>query len=104
MDISLSHLRQNLFALADEVVRTGEPLCIQRRGVRLKLVRVDEVVATAGRLDRLRRQELTVGEALQPDESPAVWNTTALMPGRGLQAAEPEPARPVPQPPRARRR
>lgn len=78
MEITLTHLRQNLFALADEVVRTGEALVIERRGVRLKLVREDAAPAAIGRLQRLRSQELTVGGPLAPAESPAAWGGEAV--------------------------
>ena len=37
--ISLTELRQQLFKLADQVVDTGVPLVIERRGIRLRLVR-----------------------------------------------------------------
>ncbi len=75
MKISLTELRQNLFRLADQVVDGGEPLVIERRGVRLKLVRDDDL--SGGRLQRLQPQELVVGPALLPSESPAEW-TDAL--------------------------
>lgn len=71
MSISLTELRQNLFRLADEVIDGGEPLVIERRGVRLKLVRDDAL--TSGRLQLLQPQELVVGPALLPSESPAEW-------------------------------
>ena len=90
MQVSLTHLRQNLFALADEVARTGEALLIERRGVRLKLVREDPVEVQSGRLQRLRDQQLTIGPALDPAESPAVWNSDGL-PRTVLYAAEPPP-------------
>lgn len=89
VEISLTHLRQNLFALADEVARTGEPLVIERRGVRLKLIRVEAEVTTAGRLQRLRDQDVFIGAALQPSESPAAW--AELLPATILLAAESAP-------------
>lgn len=72
MSLSLTELRTNLFALADHVVESGEPLLIERRGVRLRLVREDTQVES-GRLSRLVPQSLTVGAPLSPNESPAVW-------------------------------
>jgi PHD/YefM family antitoxin component YafN of YafNO toxin-antitoxin module len=54
MKITLTELRQNLFRLADQVVDGGEPLVIERRGVRLKLVRDDAL--SGGRLQRLQAQ------------------------------------------------
>lgn len=85
--LTLTELRQNLFALADRVIETGEPLVIERRGVRLQLVRASEP-ATAGRLARLSPRDLVVGEPLRPDESPALWAEAAPTARR---AAEPRP-------------
>lgn len=73
MLVSLTHFRQNLYALADQVALTGEPLLIERKGVRLKLVLADVPVQAAGRLARLQAQELTIGGPLGPSESPALW-------------------------------
>ena len=85
--LTLTELRQNLFALADRVVETGEPLVIERRGVRLQLVRVS-APAVEGRLARLEPRDLVIGEPLRPDESPALW-MEATPPQRD--AAEPSP-------------
>lgn len=73
MAVTLTELRQQLFKLADHVADTGEPLLIERRGVRLKLIRED-VQATPSRLHRLKAQALVQGAPLRPDESPALWN------------------------------
>lgn len=75
--ISLTELRQQLFKLADQVVDSGVPLLIERRGVRLRLVREDAQIP-ASRLGRLRMQSLVQGAALAPDESPAQWSELAL--------------------------
>ncbi|MEO8802123.1 MAG: hypothetical protein ABI304_08540 [Rudaea sp.] len=88
MDISLTELRQRLFQLADQVIETGEPLVVMRRGVRLQLVRDDAGAQTSGRLARLKPQRAVVGAALSPYESPAQWN-----PDRVGKVAEPAPAR-----------
>jgi hypothetical protein len=74
--ISITELRQRLFQLADKVAETGEPLLIERRGVRLRLVRDDPGQKQGGRLVRLkpRRQSVVVGPALDPHESPAQWS------------------------------
>jgi antitoxin (DNA-binding transcriptional repressor) of toxin-antitoxin stability system len=74
--VSLTELRQNLFALADRVAETGEPLVIERRGVRLELVRIS-APAMPGRLARLEARDLVIGEPLLPEESPAVWSAVA---------------------------
>jgi len=73
MSVSLTELRQQLFKLADQVVDTGVPLVIERRGVRLKLVR-DDTPAASGRLQLLKPQSLVHGAPLRPDESPALWS------------------------------
>lgn len=83
MSVSLTELRQQLFKLADQVVDTGVPLVIERRGVRLKLVR-DDAPAGAGRLQRLKAQALVQGAPLAPDESPALWSE--LPPAKVAQA------------------
>jgi len=75
--ISLTELRQQLFKLADQVVDTGVPVLIERRGVRLRLVRED-AEAPVSRLARLKSQSLVHGAALAPEESPAQWSELAL--------------------------
>lgn len=73
MTITLTELRQHLFKLADQVADTGEPLVIERRGVRLKLVREDAAPANTSRLKKLIEQPLVQGMPLLPGESPALW-------------------------------
>lgn len=41
MTVTASELRQNVYRLLDEVLRTGEPLEIERGGRRLQIVPVD---------------------------------------------------------------
>lgn len=74
MTITLTELRQHLFKLADQVADTGEPLVIERRGVRLKLVREDAATAGTSRLQKLKTQPLVQGMPLLPGESPATWS------------------------------
>jgi prevent-host-death family protein len=50
MVVTVSELRQNLYRLLDEVLRTGEPLEIVRGGRRLRIVSVDPP-AKLSRLD-----------------------------------------------------
>ena len=95
MTVSLTELRQRLFELADQVVDTGEPLIVLRRGVRLRLVREDAAGMHSGRLARLKPQSVVVGRPLQPDESPSAW-----VPDPGLRVAE--PSQPWPRTPRKR--
>lgn len=87
MNISLTELRQRLFQLADQVIETGEPLVVMRRGVRLQLIRDDAQAQTSGRLARLKPQRVVIGAALSPYESPARWN-----PDRIGKVAESPPA------------
>jgi hypothetical protein len=95
MTVSLTELRQRLFELADQVVDTGEPLIVLRRGVRLRLVREDAAGMQGGRLARLKPQSVVVGPPLQPDESPSAWG-----PDSALRVAE--PSRPWPRTSRKR--
>jgi PHD/YefM family antitoxin component YafN of YafNO toxin-antitoxin module len=84
--ITLTELRQNLFALADRVAETGEPLVIERRGTRLMLVR-EAAASPMRRLALLEPRTVTIGAALRPDESPASWSEDEPLDGRN--AAEP---------------
>jgi hypothetical protein len=78
--VTLTELRQRLFQLADQVIESGEPLVIERRGVRLRLVREDAVDDKHGRLARIqpRKQSIVIGPPLDPHESPAQWSEQAL--------------------------
>ncbi|MGH8145243.1 MAG: hypothetical protein ACREPY_02835 [Rhodanobacteraceae bacterium] len=78
--VTLTELRQRLFQLADRVIESGEPLVIERRGVKLCLVREDAAEDKRGRLARIksRKQSVVVGPPLDPHESPAQWSGQAL--------------------------
>lgn len=92
--ISITELRQRLFQLADRVADTGEPILIERRGVRLRLVRDDDTAAKqGGRLARLvpRKQSIVIGPPLDPHESPAEWSGELYPQGVHPQVAEPGP-------------
>ena len=52
MTITASRLRANVYKVLDEVLETGKPVEIARRGQRLRIV----PVAPAGRLERLVRR------------------------------------------------
>lgn len=99
MPVSLTELRQRLFQLADQVVDTGEPLVVLRRGVRLCLVRDDPDVPVRGRLARLKLQQLVIGPPLDAHESPAQWTEPDA-----TRAAEPVPPAYPAKPPRGSRR
>lgn len=51
MKITASKLRENIYRVLDQVVETGVPVEIERRGRRLKIVPADE--PARGKLDRL---------------------------------------------------
>ena len=72
--ISLSDMRSRLFKLADQVVATGEPLLIERKGVRLRLIRDDGPLIVRSRLSQLTERVAVLGAPLSPQESPAVWS------------------------------
>lgn len=62
MAISTSELRQNIYRLLDEVLETGVPLEIERKGQRLRIVPADP----RSRLDRMvGHPDFIVGD---PDE------------------------------------
>lgn len=99
MTITLTELRQHLFKLADQVADTGEPLVIERRGVRLKLVREEAASAGISRLKKLIEQPLVQGMPLLPGESPALWGEE-----NELRVAEEYVPYAVPAPPRPRKK
>lgn len=104
--ISITELRQNLFQLADQVAETGEPLLIERRGVRLRLVRDDVSVPKTGRLSRLvpREQSVVIGPPLDPHESPAEWSGELYPAGYPLVAELASEYSPKPKKKASRRR
>ena len=54
-----SALRANLYRLLDRVIETGEPLEVERRGERLRIVSVE----TSSKLDRLKpNPDLIIGD------------------------------------------
>ncbi|MBW1925138.1 MAG: type II toxin-antitoxin system Phd/YefM family antitoxin [Deltaproteobacteria bacterium] len=59
--ISLTALRARLFKAVDEVIRTGIPLEIERKGHRLKIVLVER----GKKLENLKPHDCIVGD---PDE------------------------------------
>ncbi len=59
--ISLTALRNNLFKIVDEVIKTGNPLELERKGHRLKIV----LEAKKSKLENLKPHDCIVGN---PDE------------------------------------
>ena len=48
MSVNLTQLRNNLYQCIDELISTGEPIHIQRKGVKIKII-IEEPVATTTR-------------------------------------------------------
>ena len=71
--ISLTALRNNLFKIVDKVIETGNPVEIERKGHRLKIV-VEERMS---KLDNLKPHDCIVGN---PDDlidlKVAEWHET----------------------------
>ena len=59
--MSLTALRNNLFKIVDEVIKTGNPVELERKGHRLRLV----MEAKKSKLDNLKKHDCIVGN---PDE------------------------------------
>lgn len=62
MSVTASELRQNVYRLLDEVLRTGVPLEIERQGRQLRIVPVD----ASSKLERLEPHPGTI--AGDPEE------------------------------------
>jgi antitoxin (DNA-binding transcriptional repressor) of toxin-antitoxin stability system len=71
MAVTASELRQNIYRLLDEVLETGKPLEIERKGRRLRIVALEP----ERRLDRVRpRPDVIVGD---PDDLVSIdWSAT----------------------------
>jgi hypothetical protein len=71
--ISLTALRSNLFKIVDEVIETGNPVELERKGIRLKIV----IEAKKSKLENLKPHDCIVGN---PDElidlKVAEWHET----------------------------
>ncbi len=71
--MSLTALRNKLFKLDDEVIKTGNPVELERKGHRLKIV----MEAKKSKLDNLKHHDCIVGN---PDElidlKVAEWHET----------------------------
>ncbi len=61
MPLSASKLRQDIYRILDEILATGEPVEIERKGRRLKIV----PAVRPARLDRMPRRDYLRGD---PDE------------------------------------
>lgn len=71
MAITASQLRQDVYRLLDQVLRTGQPLEIERHGQLLRIC----AAAAGGRLDRVTpRPDLICGDPA--DLASLDWSTT----------------------------
>ena len=74
--ISLTALRNNLFKIVDEIIQTGNPVELGRKGHRLKIV-LDE---KKSKLDNLKPRDCIVGD---PDDlidlKVAEWHETEIV-------------------------
>ena len=59
--ISLTALRNNLFKIVDDIIKTGNPVEIERNGHRLKIILKEK----RSKLDNLKRHDCIVGD---PDD------------------------------------
>jgi hypothetical protein len=59
--ISLTALRSNLFKIVDEIIKTGNPVEIERNGHRLKIILEEKT----SKLDNLKPHDCIVGD---PDD------------------------------------
>ena len=59
--ISLTALRNNLFKIVDDIIKTGNPVEIERNGHRLKIILKEK----RSKLDHLKRHDCIVGD---PDD------------------------------------
>ena len=61
--ISATELRQDVYNILDQVVETGQPVDIERKGKRLRIVLLPEVAANRlGVLSSLADADLIVGD------------------------------------------
>jgi hypothetical protein len=72
--LSLTALRSKLFEIVDEVIETGNPVVLERKGYRLKIV----IEGKKSKLDKLKSHDCIVGN---PDDlvdlKLSEWNETA---------------------------
>jgi prevent-host-death family protein len=58
MSVTASQLRQNIYRLLDRVIKTGQPLEIERRGQKLRIVPAEKL----SRLGRLPKRRCIAGD------------------------------------------
>ena len=58
MSVTASQLRQDIYRLLDRVIKTGQPLEVERKGQRLKIVAVERV----SRLSKLPKRACIQGD------------------------------------------
>ena len=78
MGITASKLRENIYQLLDEVLETGVPVEITRRGKKLKIVRADEDTATSRLENLVERPDAIAGD---PDDLVGIDWSSEWRPG-----------------------
>lgn len=61
MEITLSELRAKIFKIFDELIQSGKPLLIKRKGVLIR-------ISAQGRTSRLARMKKRPGLLVKPEE------------------------------------
>lgn len=59
MTLTASKLRENIYRLLDQVLKTGQALEIERKGKRLKIIPLE----TTGKLKNLQERPIMTGDA-----------------------------------------
>lgn len=62
MAISLTELRANIYNIVDEIIKTGQPIEIERAGITLRIVPVENTYQPEGKMNKLiARHEVITG-------------------------------------------
>lgn len=80
MSLSTTQLRQDLYRIVDEILETGKPVIVVRKGRKL---RISPVAEESGRLSRLVKQSIFVGDPNELTEFDwsEYWTEVANLPG-----------------------
>ena len=78
MSINLTQLRNNLYQCIDELISTGEPLYIQRKGVRIKILVEKPVAATTKKFPKHANVYVGNSEDLVQMDWSSEWSEHAV--------------------------
>jgi hypothetical protein len=53
MAISITELRANIYNIVDDIIKTGQPVDIERSGKKLRILQVEAQTQVAGKLNKL---------------------------------------------------